>query len=195
MDFINKKVKRTKKEVQILLAAAREFVSNSGVSMSEMAVIAGVGRATLHRYFTTKDDLHHAVIVYALDEFSDLLEAVINEAQTGYERLNLLIEKVLVKGEVFHFLMTDQKIYQIPEAQRRYDNLLADMVGIIETCKKEGVIAERINSIWVVYTLDSLLYSAWQGSIEGYFELASMKQMILDTLMHGFHQPPEQCFL
>lgn len=188
------KVKRTKKEVQILLAAAREFVSNSGVSMSDMSVIAGVGRATLHRYFTTKDDLHHAVIVYALDEFADLLESVNQEAETGKTRLELLIDKVLSKGEIFHFLMTDQKIYQIDEAQQRYDDLLADMVSIIEECKKEGVIAERINSIWVVYTLDSLLYSAWQGSNEGYFELSAMKQMILDTLLHGFFSPPTDCF-
>lgn len=58
----------------ILDAAGRLLARDPSASMQEIAVAAGVHRATVHRHFASKDDLVRAVRERALESFIELLE-------------------------------------------------------------------------------------------------------------------------
>lgn len=61
---------------QILEAAAsRTAVRGAAVSMAEIAAAAGIGRATLYRYFPTREALVTGLLLDALDELAAAIEA------------------------------------------------------------------------------------------------------------------------
>lgn len=57
----------------ILVAGAQVLAQNPRASIQEVAVAAGVHRATVHRHFASRDALVHAVRAMVLDDFLDLV--------------------------------------------------------------------------------------------------------------------------
>ena len=54
----------------IVDAAIDTFARNPGASLAEVAARAGVGRASLHRHFPSRDDLVTAITRQCMDEIS-----------------------------------------------------------------------------------------------------------------------------
>ena len=70
--------KTSAKQHQIVRAAAEVFATRDfhRVKMDDVAARAGVGKGTLYRYFTTKDDLYFATIFAGLDEIQTEVAAL-----------------------------------------------------------------------------------------------------------------------
>ena len=184
----------TRTKERILLAAARLLAKNPGVSVSDIAMEAEVGRATLHRYFSKRDDLLNELVLFALGKTNNIVEEALAKELDAKQRLEVIIQKSIPMGDLFHFLMTDTTVYTNDEAKAAYQQQLDSMLLVVETAKKEGAISENVSSGWVVYALDALLYSAWQGINDGYIAINDATALVTGTLFHGISHPPTKAF-
>lgn len=76
---------------ELILAATRRAIAARGpgkLTLSEVAVAAGVSRPTLYRWFPTKDDLLSALTDYERAQFDEGLRAVIDAHRTPARRLD-----------------------------------------------------------------------------------------------------------
>lgn len=182
------------KRNQILLASAKQFAMNPGISMSELAKAAGIGRATLHRYFAKREDLQRELVLFALEKTRHVIDEVTALDCSAKIQLEAFILKLIPMGDLFHFLMTDSTLYTNAEAYAFYQKQLNSMIGIVEQAKAQGDIAANISGSWVVYALDALLYAAWQGVNDGYIAVNDAGAFVTGTLFHGIVNPPVGAF-
>lgn len=87
------KKKMTTRE-RILLAARKAFAEkgHDGVSMSEIASIAGVKKALIYYYFPSKEDLYYEVWRYSLDELEEHLFKEVESENVYLKKIKRLLK-------------------------------------------------------------------------------------------------------
>lgn len=83
--------------------SAMEGRSSENISMDEIARSAGVGKATLYRYFATKEGLLRACLRDVVDELGERIEAAEEGPGTAGERLKTIIG-IMVETFSHHLL-------------------------------------------------------------------------------------------
>ena len=126
----------TRTKERILLAAARLLAKNPGISVSDIAIEAEVGRATLHRYFSKREDLINELVLFALKKTNGIVQEVLDSDLPPKRKLEATIQRFIPMGDLFHFLMTDSTIYTNDEAKLAYQNQVDSMLLLVETAKK-----------------------------------------------------------
>jgi TetR/AcrR family transcriptional regulator, mexCD-oprJ operon repressor len=118
----------TKRE--ILSAAAAMLASRQSASMAEIAAAAGIARATLYRYFPTREALLRALEAAANEEAGRrLAEANLDQVPVE-EALARVIRALVAVGEHFIVLLRERRP---PEP-----GFTAPLAGVIERGRQSG---------------------------------------------------------
>ena len=167
----------------IVEAAIRVLNANAGATMSEIAVQAGVGRATLHRHFRTRDDLVNAIGIRCIEEMNAAVRAQATADQPAVDRLRSMFRAVIPLGDRYSFLGTDYT--DDPTVHQGYGAQLHWAETLVEDLKEQGDVARDIPSRWVVDQIDQLVWSAWNAIAEGYLAADEATDLAVRTLIDG----------
>ncbi len=165
-------------------AAIAALAGNPGASLSEIAVRAGVGRATLHRYFPTRDDLIRELTLESIRATDDASRERTADAKTAEEKLLRMLEAVVPLGDRFHFLMSESRTGD-SEVSEKYSNELDWVAHLVDDLKREGTIAREIPTAWAVTTIDALIWRAWSEIHDGRIARADAAALVHRTLLKG----------
>ena len=155
-------VRYQRSRTAIVEASIQLLLSNPDASMSEIALAAGVGRATLYRHFETRDDLIKALTLLCLEETDEVLLPLKEQGLTGLQAILESIKVIVPMAERFRFLMSLASIGATDETvNRAYQRQLNELTGYVEQAKAAGDISESLPVDWVVATYDALLNAAW----------------------------------
>lgn len=183
----NKKKKSSKQE--ILDTAIAVFVNNPSASLSEVVKKAGVGRATLYRYFPTREALIKEIALLAIQQTNEAVAPVFAKQLTSQENLREMLEVIIPLGDRFHFLMSES-FNQDSELTQAYNQQLVALESLVQGLKKEGVVGLDISNAWAVATIDSLIWTAWYSVETGYVAPKEAASLVYRTLTQGL-QPPK----
>ena len=167
----------------IVEAAIRVLNANAGATMSEIAVQAGVGRATLHRHFRTRSDLISTIAVRCIEEMNAAVRAQATEGQPAADRLRAMFRAVIPLGDRYSFLGADYT--DDPTVHQGYGTQLRWAETLVDDLKEQGNVAPDIPSRWVVAQIDQLVWSAWNATAEGYLTADEATELAVRTLMDG----------
>ena len=155
MTEIKLKWNRRKEErpAEIISAAMDEFVEKgfAATKLTDVAKRAGVAKGTLFRYFETKEQLFHAVVVHALTanlnaieqaaivfdgSLSELIPMLLNRAagRMGDSRFPAILRMVLSESRAFPDL-----------ARIWHDEVVARMLGKLSDLIKAAQSREEVN--------------------------------------------------
>lgn len=152
--------KRLDTRSAILEAAFEAFGQNPGASLAEVADLAGVGRATLHRQFAGRNDLIRALAEQAMDELDAAVGAAVTDAASYTEGLRLAMEAILPLALRQMFLATEAAVQTGAIAERTE----ADFVELVESVKHaqaEGGLRKDVPAEWIARAYDNLIYAGW----------------------------------
>ena len=122
----------------ILEAAARVLArQGQAATISEVAAEAGVGRATLYRYFSTRDQLVSALWKVALAELDERLGAGRLEQVPFGEGIVRLVRAIGSVGERYEVLLREPS-YE--ELERGREVLGERVRGLLERGQREGAL-------------------------------------------------------
>lgn len=143
-------------------AAFAVFSRDPSASLSAIAERAGVGRATLHRYFASREALIHALARIAIEEMEAATEAACADVPTHGEALRRTLEALIPLGDRHGFLALepvedDAQIAAAFAAQQR------ETRAAVEGAIGEGMFDDRVPAAWIVQAYDHLLYAAWES--------------------------------
>jgi TetR/AcrR family transcriptional repressor of mexCD-oprJ operon len=133
----------------ILQAGFDVFGKNSSASLDKVAKRAGVGRATLHRYYSSRDDLIEALAWAAMDELNKAVEEAIKDAQSYTEGLKLALAAIVPLSNRQLFLANEPLDHNPKIAEAYFKD------------KLEGTFAKDIPSKWIAESFEALIYAAW----------------------------------
>jgi TetR/AcrR family transcriptional regulator, mexCD-oprJ operon repressor len=121
----------------ILDAVARTFADRgSAVSMTEIASRSGVGRATLYRYFPTREVLMRELQRVAVED-------------VGYDLRAANLPALDVRAAVgHHYAIVVRE--QVPVSRKVADELVRDPIrGVLTRAQAEGLLREECTLAWL----------------------------------------------
>lgn len=152
---------------RLLSAASDALNADPAATMGQIAAAAGVGRATLHRHFATRDDLIVAVGDFALDRWEATLHAsgaVALDADTPAERhrevLGDLVRRFVADAGEFSFAMSNPDLEHHPALVDRVGALIALDVRMLSAAQAAGVLRDDMPPEWIDHVLFGLLRAA-----------------------------------
>lgn len=169
----------------LLDAAAAVLARNPGASIADVAVRAGVSRATLYRYFPSREALIRALAIEALGQTDEAVAPLRDQTSSSTETLQLTIGALIPLGERFHFLTTEFGVMGDPEVAEIYERQQSELSNLVEAVKAEGGIAREIPTAWVVAVIDTLIYAAWTSVEEGFIASRDAVDLVNRTLFSG----------
>ena len=151
--------------------------------MSEIAVQAGVGRATLHRHFRTREDLVSAIGIRCIEEMNVAVRSEQAVSKGAVDRLRSALRAVIPLGDRYSFLgsivSNDSMLLESYEAQLDWVETL------VKDLKEQGEISKDVPSPWVVAQIDQLVWSAWNAMANGYLTTDEATELAMRSLLDG----------
>ena len=171
----------------LIQAATTTLASQPGASLEEIARQAGVGRATLHRHFGSRDGLIHELTREALSA-TDRAVGEIPMDFSALETLRAVIEALVPLGDRYHFLTLEPATTD-PEIAGEIERQQQQMVELVAAVKGEGAIAPDVPDAWVVAAFDALIYAAWSSVHGGWVARRDAAGLVFRTLVGGLASP------
>src|SRR5262249_25779288 len=126
----------------ILDAAAHTLAEHGGsTNMAELAAAAGVSRATLYRYYPTREALLQALAAHALAEAgSRIVDAGLDRCPVP-EAIERLVRALLAVGDRYAVLLGEQIEHDPADAERAVGDPLR---GVLARGAEEGVLRDDL---------------------------------------------------
>ena len=167
----------------IVGAALRLFNVNTGATMSEVAIRAGVGRATLHRHFRDRNDLIRFIGVRCIEEMNAAVLAIDDVDKPAIERLRAMFLAVVPLGDRYNFLRLERR--KDTGVRQAYDAQLRWVDDLVEDLRAQGEIDRDVPVRWVTAQIDQLVWTAWQAVAENHVSAVEASELAVRTLIDG----------
>lgn len=185
-------MERTSTRQALLNSAAAVLARNPGAALAEIARDAGVGRATLHRWFPSGADLRRELALDALRACDDACADIEARTSTATAALREVIRALVPLGDRFRFLSSDPGVMNDPAVKAVYDRQMAETAELIEAVKAEKGIDRAVPTAWVAASLDALIFTAWETVRNGQVAQNDAAALVERTLLHGLHHEENQ---
>lgn len=173
---------------EILAAAQRRLNSDPTSSMADIAAAAGIGRATLHRHFSGREELLTEIGTRSLDRWEQRLDAArvedvssSDDATRMRETLVTLLGQYLEDSDEFGFALTDQFLTTEPGLVARAEALAEREIDLFAAAQSAGVLRADVSPRWLSQACYGLLVAARDALRAG-----DVPRRDLDTVVSSF---------
>jgi AcrR family transcriptional regulator len=173
----------------LLNAAGELLAKHPTASLAEIADYAGIGKATLHRYFASRDDLMLALGYRALETVAAAIDACEPERGPVIEALTRVIEALVPLGDKLHFLLSEPILDTHPgftAADRASQHAVR---RLIERGQVGGELRSDLSAEWMLHHLNYALFATWQSVHDGFVARRDAPRLLATTLLGGIAAP------
>jgi AcrR family transcriptional regulator len=177
-------VKETRREA-LLNAATEILTTNPTASLADIASHAGIGTATLHRYFSSREDLLLALGYRALDAIGGAIVESRVEEGTATEALTRLIDALVPLADRLYVLMNDSTLDTHPEFIEADRITQEPILKLIKRGQKSGELRSELPADWILHQMNFALYATWIAIYEGEVAPRHASKLLTATLLGG----------
>ncbi len=153
------KIRPTSRDA-ILEAAFQIFNKRPSASLGDVAEHAGVGRATLHRHFSSRETLMVALAQTAIAELNAAVETAVADATSHTDGLKRALLAIIPLAERQWFL-AHEPVMQDPAVEAAYKSDQAELCATIDAAKREGTFSQSVPTRWIAESYEGLIFAAW----------------------------------
>jgi AcrR family transcriptional regulator len=186
MDAVNS---RLRTPAAILDTAAHLLAERRDASMNDIAAAAGVGRATLYRYFPTREALVQALADEALADFAARLADAGVDLAPFAEALQRLCRAVLAVGDRYVVLLDEATALRGRDfGHEAHQEVAAPIQALFQRGQDEGTLRSDLEAAVLVQLFGGLVVAAIGASLPrtlGVEQAAALTaSMFLDGARH-----------
>jgi AcrR family transcriptional regulator len=152
-----------KTQRNILNAAFEVLAQDFSAPLEKIADSAGVTRATLHRYYNSRETLMAATGL----ELLRLTKAIIAEATALHDRpvqqLKAVIMTTAEMGERFHFLMHAMEHDNHAQHSPKFQEVEQQLAHLIEAVRQDGLIRPDVPTAWIISLYYGIMSASWRA--------------------------------
>jgi TetR/AcrR family transcriptional repressor of mexCD-oprJ operon len=171
---------------RLLQAAAVVWAANPSAPLDAVARAAGVGRATLHRYFASRADLMRAAALEGIGALAAALAAAELPTRPPAEALAALIDLLVPFGERLHFLLVTGDLIGDDDVAAAEATVDAPIRQVLEAAVSAGLLRTDVPAAWRFRALEALLYAAWTAVAGGELARNDAPALVRDAFHRGF---------
>ncbi len=150
---------RPNTEQAIIEAAFMQLNKNPKASLADIAQLAGVGRATLHRHFSGRDELISVMAKLAIEE-TETAANLASQSSTSYSAALEHIFKAMIPLGSRHWFLSQEHISADEKIKRKLKKQDQDMTKLINKAKNEGLFKHHPTA-WITQAYDHMIHAAW----------------------------------
>ena len=170
---------------------------NANAGLDEIARTAGVGRATLYRYFKSRADLVADIKLRAGAQLNAVVEPVMAEDLPAGEKLVRIITRLVPLGSslnvcAYFSYPVKEPDPRVLERYRLHQHLARQLC---QDLKKEGAVSAALPLAWLTASLDALVFEAWASVEQGNIAPRQAPWLVLETFISGNGTPAFKTWL
>lgn len=168
-----------------IISAIAAILTDGGLdlSMADLAEKAGVGRATLYRYFSNRQLLLESIRDYALKELSEVISETLAANIDTKETLARISRATLAQSEIGLLLMREKVLIDPKTLENTFFTPLDD---IIESAKSRGLLDQSIPVRTLTFYFAGLLRTSTILIVQGDTTPEQATHYILQLFFQGF---------
>ncbi|MFI7420646.1 TetR/AcrR family transcriptional regulator [Nonomuraea sp. NPDC049684] len=177
---------------QIMTAAIQHLNEHPAASMAQLAEAVGISRATLHRQFSSREELMTALGHRAHDRWHDLqaradvVAAAASDDPGELRRaLEILLEGWIEMADEYGFGLTDYAMAVHPELLRRADELEEREIALFAAAQRAGLLRADLPARWISNTVYGLLVAVRESLRRGDVARRDVARLLRETFLTG----------
>ncbi|GAA2898815.1 TetR/AcrR family transcriptional regulator [Streptosporangium fragile] len=172
----------------ILAAAAFVLARNRSATLADIAEAAGVGRSTLHRYFSDREELINAVVEDSLTVISQSIDEAALDQGPPAEAMRRLVAAMLDVADRLMFLWGDPRVleaFEKPASDEEGAKPTAPVPDLIERGQAEGVFDPEVSADWIQNVLWAVVYTGVEQVDKGLIPRHGVYATVVRTFENG----------
>jgi TetR/AcrR family transcriptional regulator, mexCD-oprJ operon repressor len=165
-----------------ILESAARLLADRDASMGEIAVAAGVGRATLYRHYPTREALLTALAEQAVEEVATRVADAGLERVSVPEALERLARAVVAVGDRYTILVRERVQPHDDEAKRR---LTDPMRALFERGVADGTLRTDLSADAQLQLFASAITAALQAGLQRELGLEQAAATVTSYFLDG----------
>ncbi|MDP4508314.1 TetR/AcrR family transcriptional regulator [Nonomuraea turcica] len=177
---------------QIMRAAIQHLNRDPSASMAQLADAVGISRATLHRQFSSREELMLALARRGHDEWERVQLAAGLDAASASEdgarlekALNALLTGLIEVADEYGFGLTDYALAVHPELSRRVEELEEREIAFYTAAQRAGLLSAQLPVRWISDAVYGLLVAVRDGLRRGDIARRDAPRLLLEMFLHG----------
>lgn len=167
----------------LLLSLVNALADQPRASMGQLAAMVGLSRATLCRYFPSRDAMMLAMFVAGIASAQQaLVQARPNESPAEHA-IKRLIEELLPIAELYAYV--DRQMQTDESMDARVQPLRASLIALFQQWQGSGELRVDLPAAWLVESMSALLRSAATMIRSGRLARRDAVQSVFDLLWRG----------
>ena len=157
----------TKSNLKIIAAAIEVLNKDPSTRIDAIAEVAGVSRRTLHRHFSTREDLLKACAAWIMDKILNDVQSATQTHQEPLTQLRQMFDDDLAKGQYFEFCQKFMSYFENATIQRKFNEMGQLFRSTLDQAKAAGLIDPGLSNDWLEYIWMGIVRGANQALAEG----------------------------
>jgi AcrR family transcriptional regulator len=168
---------------RIIESAIHVFALDPAAGMSEVALHAGVGRATLYRHFPCRDDLIDAIRAQARQEAVAAVESSPLDDGPALQAIERIVSAVIELGDRYRFIT---RWHAEPgEDNEPRERISAALRAAVERGQRRGEITRGVPPEWAVVVIRSLMLAAIEQLSAGEMTDRDAERLVKRIVVQG----------
>jgi TetR/AcrR family transcriptional repressor of mexCD-oprJ operon len=173
----------------IVDAATRLLAVNPGASTQEIAEAAGISRASLHRFFPTRDALVEEIAAVAVARVGAALTAACLDESSALEAIARLTETIVPIVHQFAFLATQTQLRRSETRHAEDRTVDLTLLQLFHRGQMEGALRTDLPVAWLLHAYGWLLYATAVATRQGDVAPREAARLALSQFVDGAARP------
>lgn len=175
----------TKNKVKIIQATIEVLNKDPSAKIEAIAEVAEVSRRTLHRHFSTRDDLLKGCASWIMAEvLNDVTDATQTHNQP-LEQLKQMFYDDISKGQYFEFCQKFMAHFEDAVIQHKFSQMTQLFNQTLDQAKAQGLIDKALSNDWIQYMWMGIVHGATRALAEGAVAPKAVHALAWQTFAHG----------
>ena len=179
-------MKLNKKE-KIIRSAFQTLAKIPDASFDLIAEQAEISRATLYRYFSSRQVLINEMCRTMDEKTFKKMRQIMNEETAPKNKLLNLLKYMIPQGDQVRFLFHEPFVSGDKTFNSLYEQVKKEWDKNMEQLQKDGLIRKDLPLRWAARTVDIQIFMAWDMIYNGEIAPNDAPELALKTILEGLN--------
>ena len=175
-----------KRKSKIVDSATKCLAENPNASLNEIAAYSEIGIATLHRYFSSRDDLLKNISMRAILLVENAISMINFDEADIRDFIKNTARALIPLGDNIYFLFAEMFKTDDIKLVRKETVIWDKFIAEFKKRQSKGELRSDVRADWIFKVTYNMMFILWKAIHDGDVAANEATEILLITLLDGF---------